>query len=297
MTPRPPSLTSVPALLATFQNEWDAIALERFSLREQLARTREELSTALYQLDGATRVVERLSRERDQAREALSKVTVIASTTNGDAMAMDNEALPANLVEKVEETQAKYVRSCRMETVLTRAYLNDDYCRLSKSRKKRPIPEGWATADDVVSFQTVATNSLPVPQASSASVEKGYAAISGLEGDVAIYSIEACAVERTLKVDEPVTDTIWSGSRVILATSNGSVKVIDNGEEVASFSEHVGPATSVSIHPSGEILASVGSDKNIVFYDLKALSRVSRVYTDSCKRSIFQYLCWRSTSY
>ena len=109
MTPRPPSLTSVPALLATFQNEWDAIALERFSLREQLARTREELSTALYQLDAATRVVERLSRERDQARDALSKVTVIAGHTNGDSMAMDNEVLPANLVEKVEETQAKYV--------------------------------------------------------------------------------------------------------------------------------------------------------------------------------------------
>ena len=183
-----------------------------------------------------------------------------------------------------------------METALSGVCPNNDCRRLSKSRKKRPIPEGWATADDVTSFETIAINSLTVPQASSASIQNGYAAISGLEGDVAIYAIEADAVERTLKVDEPVTDTIWSGSRVILATSNGSVKVIDNGDEVTSFSEHAGPATSVSIHPSGDILASVGSDKNIVFYDLKDLSRVSRVYTDSCKRSLCHYLCWKSTS-
>lgn len=107
VTPRPPTLTSIPSMLAAFQNEWDAVALERFTLKEQLMRTREELATALYQLDAATRVVERLSRERDEARDALSKVTVSAGVANGEAMAVDNEALPANLVAKVEETQAR----------------------------------------------------------------------------------------------------------------------------------------------------------------------------------------------
>lgn len=109
--PRPPTLTSIPALLATFQNEWDTLALETFNLKEQLARTREELATALYQHDASIRVIARLTKERDEARDALSKVTVSAAgAANGDAMAVDNEALPEELAEKVDATHQKYVR-------------------------------------------------------------------------------------------------------------------------------------------------------------------------------------------
>ena len=74
VTPRPPTLTSIPSLLSTFQNEWDAIALESFTLRQQLNQTRQELATALYQHDAAVRVIARITKERDEARDALSKV-------------------------------------------------------------------------------------------------------------------------------------------------------------------------------------------------------------------------------
>ncbi|KAI5919011.1 cell cycle control protein [Camillea tinctor] len=258
--PRPPTLTSIPALLSTFQNEWDAIALETYNLKEQLSRTREELATALYQHDAAVRVIARLTKERDEARDALSKVTVSAGgPSNGDAMAVDAEALPEELAAKVDETQAK----------------------LSKSRKKRPVPEGWVTAEEVAAFTVEASNSLPVPQTTTLTVEEGYAAIGGLQGDVAIYSIEADKLERSLKVDEPLTASIWEGSKVIFSTAKGSVKVFENGNEIASFSDHAGPVTALSIHPGKEILASVGSDKSFVFYDLANLQRATRVYTDS----------------
>jgi pre-mRNA-processing factor 19 len=106
--PRPPTLTSIPALLSTFQNEWDALALETYNLKEQLTRTREELATALYQHDAAIRVIARLTRERDEARNALSRVSVSAGgLNNGDAMAVDSEGLPEDLVAKVDETQAR----------------------------------------------------------------------------------------------------------------------------------------------------------------------------------------------
>jgi pre-mRNA-processing factor 19 len=106
--PRPPTLTSIPSLLSVFQNEWDALALETYTLKQQLAQTRQELSTALYQHDAAVRVIARLSRERDEARNALSKITLNGGpASNGDAMQVDGQGLSEALVAKVDATQER----------------------------------------------------------------------------------------------------------------------------------------------------------------------------------------------
>ena len=75
--PRPPSLTSIPALLHTLQNEWDALVLEQFSLKQQYNSVRQELSHSLYQYDAAQRVAARLLKERDAAREYVMSLTVV----------------------------------------------------------------------------------------------------------------------------------------------------------------------------------------------------------------------------
>lgn len=108
--PRPPTLTSIPSLLGVFQEEWDSLALETYTLKQNLAQTRQELSTALYQHDAAVRVIARLTRERDEARGALSKVSVgrRPATENGEAMQVDNTGLPEAIVARVEATQEKY---------------------------------------------------------------------------------------------------------------------------------------------------------------------------------------------
>lgn len=155
--------------------------------------------------------------------------------------------------------------------------------RLSKSRKRRPVPADWTTADDVASFAVTTSNSLDVPQTTTVALEGEYAAVGGLAGSVAIYSIAADKAERSLQVNEPVTDSIWTGSKVVVATAKGSVKVYDSGSEVASFSDHAGPVTAMALHPGNEILASVGSDKAFIFYDLVNLQRATRVYTSSCE--------------
>ncbi|KAI2621044.1 WD40-repeat-containing domain protein [Xylaria nigripes] len=259
--PRPPALTSIPALLTTFQNEWDAFALETYSLKEQLTRTREELATALYQHDAAIRVIARLTRERDEARDALSRVSISAGNglNSGDAMAVDSESLSAELVAVVDETQA----------------------RLSKSRKRRPVPKEWATSDEISTFGVETSNSLPIATPTTLTFEAGYAAVGGLEGEVAVYSVEADKLERSIAVGEPVTHSIWEGSRVYFSTAKGSVKVFESGSEVASFTDHAGPATGLAMHPSKTILASVGADKSFVFYDLAKLQRATRVYTNA----------------
>ena len=116
--PRPPTLTSIPSLLTVFQNEWDALALETFTLRQQLAQTRQELSTALYQHDAAVRVIARLTKERDEARDALSKIAVNTGRTgnNGDAMQIDHQELPPAIASKVDATQERYVGQCSSNT-------------------------------------------------------------------------------------------------------------------------------------------------------------------------------------
>ena len=102
-----------------------------------------------------------------------------------------------------------------------------------------------------------------------------------MNGEAAVYSVDEDKLERQIAVNEPVTDTLWSGDRLIFATAKGSVKVYQAGNEVASSSEHAGPATALDSHPGGDIVGSVGSDKSVVFYDLASLKRVSRAYTDS----------------
>lgn len=110
--PRPPTLTSIPSLLSVFQEEWDALALETYTLQQTLAQTRQELSSALYQHDAAVRVIARLTKERDEARSALSQVSVGATRTAGggdEAMQVDSTGLPDAVAARVEETQAAYV--------------------------------------------------------------------------------------------------------------------------------------------------------------------------------------------
>ena len=106
--PRPPQLTSVPALLGIFQEEWDSLALETYTLRQNLAQTRQELSNALYQHDAAVRVIARLTKERDEARDALASVSVGSNThTNGDAMHVDPKSLPENITATIASTQER----------------------------------------------------------------------------------------------------------------------------------------------------------------------------------------------
>ncbi|KAI9820951.1 MAG: hypothetical protein M1832_003423 [Thelocarpon impressellum] len=262
--PRPPTLTSIPSLLSVFQNEWDALALQTYTLRQQLAQTRQELSTALYQHDAAVRVIARLTRERDEARDALSKVTVNAggAVSNGDHMQIDGEGLPEAVAAKVDATQE----------------------RLSKTRRKRVVPDEWATAELIETYKPTQSSEplYPGGKAIALDVTGDLALVGGVDGVAGVYSVMEDKLVQSLKGGGgAITDALWWGDRAVIATASGAVKIFEGGSEFASFGSHAGSVEALAMHPSGEMLASVGVDKSYVFYDLANLKPITQIITDS----------------
>ncbi|KAK3068879.1 hypothetical protein LTR53_013220 [Teratosphaeriaceae sp. CCFEE 6253] len=264
--PRPPTLTSIPALLSTFQNEWDALILESFQLKQQLAETRQELSTALYYNDSAQRVIARLQKERDEARDALSRVSVTAATngashTNGDAMQVDGQDLPDEVLAKIEGTQEK----------------------LMATRRKRPVPEDWATGDEIATYDVKATADSQFTGAKSLAVDEtgDFFLCGDSDGAVGIYDLKQGAfTTRSNLAAGAILHGAWAKDRPVVATASGTVVVTQEGTVQAKFQQHAGAATAVAVHPSDDLLASAGIDKSYVLYDLQHGKVLTQVFCE-----------------
>lgn len=267
MKPRPPTLTSIPALLSTFQNEWDALILETFQLKQQLAETRQELSTALYYNDSAQRVIARLQKERDEARDALSRVQVTASSNgvhgaNGDAMQVDGQGLSDTIIAKIDETQA----------------------RLQGTRRKRPVPEDWATGDAIQTYEVKNTADTQFTGAKTLAVDDtgDFFLCGDSDGDIGVYDLKQSAFTTRSNVGAgAITSGAWANDKPVIATSSGAVVVTQGGTVQAKFRQHAGAATDVAVHPCGDIVASVGIDKSYVLYDLQHSSVLTQIYGDT----------------
>ena len=155
-----------------------------------------------------------------------------------------------------------------------------------KTRRKRPVPDDWATGD-VISSYTTRTTSKPLQQAANVFSlhEAGdLVLVGGAEGDVDIYSVSENQVQQSLKAGGgSITGAVWVGNRVALSTSKGKVLVFSplTDGEVGTFDAHTGSATAVTVHASGELLASVGEDRTYAIYDLKTMNALSQVPTSS----------------
>ena len=261
--PRPPTLTSIPSLLGVFQEEWDALALETHTLRQNLAQTRQDLSNALYQHDAAVRLIARLSKERDDAREALAKVNV-GAPTNGDAMHVDSRPLSAKIISRIQTTQ---------ET-------------LSATRRKRPVPEDWATADTIAAYTPKIKKQSQFSGGSALAIHSAgdLALIGGSDGGVDVYSTATDGIVSTFSAGSgSVTSALWVGQRAVTATSKGQVVVTDaiSGTKLATSSVHAGSVSALALHPSGDLYASTGDDGSYVIYDAVSMDDVTQVQTGS----------------
>lgn len=147
------------------------------------------------------------------------------------------------------------------------------------------MPEVWASAETIQSFGKVQSSEPLYPGGKSLALDasRDLALVGGSDGVAGVYSISQNQVLHALKGGAAITDTLWSGSKAIVGTSAGTVKLFEKASETASFSAHAGDVTALALHPSGDILASVGADKSYVLYDLENSTPITQVSTDAGK--------------
>ncbi|KXN83636.1 Pre-mRNA-processing factor 19 [Leucoagaricus sp. SymC.cos] len=281
--PRPPTHTSLPALLHTLQNEYDAIVLELFSLRQKYNSVRQELSYALYSQDAATRVVARLVRERDAAREALANVQAsigIAPSAPADGGDVEmgeggvtEEGLPASVVSQIDETHAT----------------------LSAARKKRKPPAGYTTAVEVKTY--AAKHSIPSLHSASPAgitslavsrVNPSQFLTGGNDKTVQLYDRSTDKVLASLKGHSKKINHVAfrerEGDKTLLLSA-GADKIAKiwsqddaSGEYIANytFRTHKGEISGLAVHPTSTLAVYASLDKTYSIHDLTNFTQVFR---------------------
>lgn len=270
--PRPTTATSVPGLLSIFQNEWDALMLETYTLKQQLESVRQELSQALYQHDAACRVIARLVKERDEARNALAN-TPRAAAAAPEAMEVETPA--GQLSEEVKtKMQAKSQE-------------------LSKERKKRQAPATLSTDEDLKHFTALSSN--PVHKASNPGIlcvdihpNQELIATGGVDKNVVIFDRSASKIAHTLSAhSKRVNDVLFHPSKdVILSGSADKTAVVwsKNGKDYAAshtVTAHSDDVTSVTLHATGDYWVSASLDKTWAFHDLTTATTLAQTNAEA----------------
>ncbi|PLW18773.1 hypothetical protein PCANC_10923 [Puccinia coronata f. sp. avenae] len=281
--PRAPNLSSVPSLLVTLQNEWDANMLECYELRKQNASLRQELSHALYKEDASMRVLARVLKERDEAREALGSVqsslglsnnpSAETRTTNGNDTEMKDAGAPPALPEAVIE---------RIDTTSK---------ALMASRKKRQIPVGYASPAALKTY--VQQKSIPSLHSTKppgitclkvTGLSDHLIITGGMDKAVQIYDrilekvvavMKGCTKKvNSIAVVGGQNATSAQPPKMIIATYDKTIRFWVPSEKKAGYISggtivQTDEVTSIDLHPSESLLLTGCGDGSWAIHDLE----------------------------
>lgn len=147
------------------------------------------------------------------------------------------------------------------------------------------MPEGWATTDTVSAFKTTGASEglFAGTKALALDASGDLALLGGADGAAGVYSVSQQEVLRSLKAqDGAINDVAWAGRSAVTASSEGVVRVWnESGSASAELKAHAGEVLALAAHPSETLLASVGSDKSWVLYDLEKEKAVVQIYDNN----------------
>lgn len=282
--PRPVATASIPSMLQIFQNEWDAVMLETYTLKQQLDSVRQELSHALYQHDAACRVIARLIKERDEARNALQNSQVAASVAAKRAERSEEAAAAAEKME-VEAPQGI--------TEEIKSKISAKAAQLSKERKNRPVSSGLATADDLKEFDEV--SSFPPHKSQQPGItcldihptQQNLVVTGGMDKTAIVFDRAESRIIATLKGhNKKVTDVLFHPNEdVVITTSQDKTAKVwaksGAGYRATFTANHQNDVSAASLHPTGDYWVSASLDKSWAVHDLQGESTLARIDTTS----------------
>eukprot|EP00052_Salpingoeca_macrocollata_P001631 m.26638 g.26638 ORF g.26638 m.26638 type:complete len:595 (+) comp11546_c0_seq1:365-2149(+) len=286
--PRMPAATSVPGLLKLFQDEWDATMLETFKLRQHVDKVRQELSHALYQHDAACRVIARLTRERDQARQALAALQAqgaaagAAAAGGGADGAMEVEGGQSGISAAVADNITKTSKT------------------LSKGRKKRTKAAELATADDIKAFTK--TQSFPGLHSSNSTItaldlhatnDNLVLTAGGDKKAVLLDRAQGSVVAEFKGHSKKVSGALLHPTEDLALTCShdNTVRVwnVKDASCVHTIAAHSKKVQGLSLHPTGDYVASAGDDAHWAFSDLHTGQTLVSVSSDSTPLTSVQF--------
>mmetsp|Transcript_20204 Transcript_20204/g.36620 ORF Transcript_20204/g.36620 Transcript_20204/m.36620 type:complete len:503 (+) Transcript_20204:84-1592(+) len=269
--PRPAAAASIPGLLSLLQSEWDAVMTESYELKTHLDTTRKQLSHALYQHDAACRVIARLLRERDQARNQVAQLQeqlATASFTGAGGAAQDGAdqgelGLGPEIIERMSENAKT----------------------LSKTRKNKNFPQlapksdvqRLATAGSFSSHQSTAPGILCVDVHKA---DAGKAVTGGVDSQVILFDTAASKmVQKLTGHAKKVTSVAFHPTKeVVLSASADNTsrvwKCSDPTNWTAPYAcahvvkRHTAEVTDLSVHPLGDYVLLGSLDKSWSLHDL-----------------------------
>ncbi|KNC82295.1 hypothetical protein SARC_05414 [Sphaeroforma arctica JP610] len=272
LKPAPASITSVPSLIKTMQDEWDAVLLEMHQLKKSLHETRQELSHSLYQHDAACRVIARLTTERNEARNALQEISVSNAMHIAEADKQANSAGEGVAMETDggENVNAHATQNGMPEEVLEQ--IRATASELVGKRKKRKKGANLAKTEDIGNMKLVQSLT-SIHSASSKGVtslalhptDSNLLLTGGVDKKVVVYDREAeKAVHTFSDHTKKITEVAWnsSGSVVYSASADGTVKINGLGESagVSTISCHSKGVSCLAINPAGNVVVTGSLD-------------------------------------
>ncbi|KAG8125497.1 putative Pre-mRNA-processing factor 19 protein [Naja naja] len=270
--PKPPSATSIPAILKALQDEWDAVMLHSFTLRQQLQTTRQELSHALYQHDAACRVIARLTKEVTAAREALA-------TLKPQAGLIVPQAIPSsqpNPMGAGEPMDLGELAGMTPEII---------------QKRGKTVPEELVKPEELNRYRQVASHvglhSASIPGILALDLcpsDSNKILTGGADKNVVVFDKSSEQILATLKGHtKKVTSVVFHPSQelVFSASPDATIRIwsVSGASCVQVVRAHESAVTGLSLHATGDYLLSSSDDQYWAFSDIQT-GRVLTKVTD-----------------